>query len=75
MKRVVPRPFSLLRVPSPGIAGPLRMAYVDGEGEIRYRDEESALNSHDESWARLTPVALSPAESRRFIRYISGTFR
>lgn len=59
--------FLLVRLPSPGVAGPLEIAYTDGEGDIRYLDDKKALLVHDNVWARLVAGALSPAESRRFM--------
>jgi predicted XRE-type DNA-binding protein len=67
--------FTLLRVPSPGIAGPLEMAYAEGEGEIRYLDDKRALAAHTDAWDRLTNAALSFDDSRKFMRQIAADFR
>ncbi|QUH01529.1 hypothetical protein HUO13_12550 [Saccharopolyspora erythraea] len=67
--------FVLLRVPSPGAAGPLELAYVEGEGEIRYLDDKKALAAHDTAWARLTSAALSFDESRKFIAKVAREFK
>ncbi|GAA2801962.1 helix-turn-helix transcriptional regulator [Saccharopolyspora taberi] len=67
--------FVLLRVPSPGAAGPLELAYVEGEGEIRYLDDKKALAAHDNAWARLTSAALSFSESRKFIGQVAREFK
>ncbi len=66
--------FVLLRVPSPGEAGPLELAYTEGEGEIRYLDDKKALAAHDAAWARLTNVALRFDETREFLREISREY-
>ncbi|MGH3564681.1 MAG: Scr1 family TA system antitoxin-like transcriptional regulator [Pseudonocardia sp.] len=67
--------FTLLRVPSPGVAGPLELAYTEGHGEIRYIDDKKALAAHRNAWTRLSVAALSVEESRAFIRKIARDFR
>jgi hypothetical protein len=59
--------FTLLRAPSPGVAGPLELCYIEGEGEIRYLDEKKTLIAYDTAWTRLTAAALGFAESRKFL--------
>jgi transcriptional regulator with XRE-family HTH domain len=66
--------FTLVRVPSPGAAGPLELAYVECVGEFRYLDDKKALNAHDVAWARLTAVALSFEDSRRFLRQLAHEY-
>jgi transcriptional regulator with XRE-family HTH domain len=66
--------FTLMRVPSPGVAGPLELAYTEGEGEIRYLDDKKALIAHDVAWSRLTTAALSFEESRKFLRRVSREY-
>jgi hypothetical protein len=66
--------FTLLRVPSPGEAGPLELAYTEGEGEIRYLDDKKALAAHDSAWARLTNVALRFDETREFLRAVAREY-
>lgn len=66
--KIIGNRFTLIRLPSPGAAGPLEIAYTEGEGDIRYLDDKKALMAHDNAWARLVSGALSPAESRRFIQ-------
>jgi predicted XRE-type DNA-binding protein len=67
--------FTLIRVPSPGVAGPLELAYTEGEGETRYLDDKKALIAHDRSWARLSTAALSFEESRKFLRQVAREYR
>lgn len=62
--------FTLLRVPSPGAAGPLEIASTESPGEIRYMDDRKALDAHESAWARLSSAALSFADSRAFIQRI-----
>jgi Domain of unknown function (DUF5753) len=66
--------FTLLRVPSPGVAGPLELVYIDGIGEVRYLDDKNALNAHDVAWSRLSAAALSFDDSRKFMRQVSRDF-
>lgn len=69
-KRVMmSNPFILVRVPTTGVAGALEMAYVEGEGDIRYLDDAKALAAHDRSWARLTDAALNTGDTRKFLNY------
>lgn len=66
--------FTMLRVPSPGVAGPLELVYVEGEGDIRYMDDKKAVAAHDLAWTRLSTAALSFVESRKFIRKVANEF-
>lgn len=66
--------FTLLRVPSPGRAGDLHMAYNEGVKELFYRDEPKALDAHEEAKADMVAAARNPEDSRQFISYISNTF-
>jgi predicted XRE-type DNA-binding protein len=67
--------FTLVRVPSPGVAGPLELAYVETVGEIRYLDDKDALTAHDLAWTRLTTAALTFEDSRTFIGRVAHDFR
>jgi predicted XRE-type DNA-binding protein len=67
--------FTLVRVPSPGVAGPLELAYVETVGEIRYLDDKDALTAHDMAWTRLSTAALSFEDSRTFMRQVAEDFR
>ncbi|MBB5154937.1 DUF5753 domain-containing protein [Saccharopolyspora phatthalungensis] len=67
--------FTLLRVPSPGAAGPLELAYTEGEGEIRYLDDRKALTSYESAWARLTNAALRFEESRAFMKQVADEYK
>lgn len=60
--------FTLLRIPTVGIAGPLELAYTESRGEFRYLDDEAALIAYDNAWTRLTTAALTFEETRRFLR-------
>ncbi|MGH3620894.1 MAG: Scr1 family TA system antitoxin-like transcriptional regulator, partial [Sciscionella sp.] len=67
--------FVLLRVPSPGAAGPLEMAYVENEEDIRYLDDKTAFAARDTVWSRLSAAALNTDDSRTFMEHITRTFR
>ena len=67
--------FTLVRVPSPGVAGPLELAYVEAVGETRYLDDKDALTAHELAWTRLTTAALSFDDSRKFLRQVVRDFR
>jgi predicted XRE-type DNA-binding protein len=66
--------FTLVRVPSPGVAGPLELAYLETVGEIRYLDDKDALTAHELAWARLSSAALSFEDSRNFIRQVARSY-
>lgn len=67
--------FVLLRVPSPGAAGPLELAYTEGEGERRYLDDRKALAAYESAWARLSNAALRFDESRTFMKEILREYK
>lgn len=71
----ISNPFTLIRVHSPGAAGPLELAYVEGEGEIRYLDDKKALAAHEASWTRLSNAALRYDETRRFLSQVAKDFQ
>lgn len=51
------------------------MAYVEGEGEIRYLDDKKALAAYEAGWARLSNAALRFEETRLFLSQIAKDFR
>ncbi|WP_026197482.1 helix-turn-helix domain-containing protein [Sciscionella marina] len=67
-------PFVVLRVPTPGRAGPLEMAYVEGQGEIRYVDDEDSVRVYEDAWARLSNAALRYDETRSFLTEVDREF-
>lgn len=71
----ISNPFTLIRVPSPGAAGPLELAYTEGDAEIRYLDDKRALAAYERSWARRTAAALSFEDSREFMRQTVREFK
>ena len=67
--------FTLIRVPSPGAAGPLEVAWTEGAGEIRYLDDKKALAAHEASWTRLSNAALRYDETRKFLSQVAKDFQ
>jgi hypothetical protein len=68
------RPFTLIRVPTPGVFGPLEVLYVEIAGEIRYLDDKEPLAAHEAHWARSTNNALRFEETRKFLRRVRKDF-
>lgn len=68
-------PFTLIRVPSPGAAGPLELTYVEGENEVRYLDDKKALRAYEAAWARLANAALTFEETRTFLKRVAQDLR
>jgi len=66
--------FVLLRIPSPGVAGPLEFAYTENPAEFRYMDDKSVVGRFEVAWARLTAAALGLEETRRFMRKVAAEY-
>ncbi|MGQ0774691.1 MAG: helix-turn-helix domain-containing protein [Pseudonocardiales bacterium] len=60
--------FTLLRIPSPGIAAPLEFVYVESYDDARYLDALDAVVNYGTVWGRLQAAALGPVESLEIIR-------
>lgn len=69
----VPQSSTLVRVPTDGRAGPLRMVYLDSDGNISYRDDDDTIDNSRTLLSDLGASALDPDNSRDFIDYIAGT--
>jgi transcriptional regulator with XRE-family HTH domain len=69
----VPKSSTLVRVPTDGRAGPLRMVYLDSDGNINYRDDDDTIDNSRNQLSDLGASALDPDNSRDFIDYIAGT--
>jgi plasmid maintenance system antidote protein VapI len=65
----------VLRVQSPGVAGPLEMVYVESDGEVRYIDDNAAVSAHNNAWTRLSVAALNPEDTRTYIELVAATYR
>ncbi len=66
--------FALLRIPSPGVAGPLEFAYAENQAECRYLDDKKIVATLDKEWARLTGASLGFEETRRFMRKVAAEY-
>lgn len=66
--------FTLVHMPSSGIGGPLEIAFSEGEGDIRYLDDERALQEHHNSFGRFTAAALDFEPTRQFLRDVANDF-
>lgn len=67
--------FILVRVPSPGVAGPLELAYLENVGEIRYVDDKKVLARRESVWADLTAAAQNTGDSYQFLKYALGSYQ
>lgn len=67
--------FVLLHVPSPGAAGALELAYIEGEGEFRYLDDRKTLAAYESAWARVADAALRFDESREFLTQVARDWK
>jgi transcriptional regulator with XRE-family HTH domain len=66
--------YTLLRVPSPGIAGPLELVYIDQVIDTRYLEDKPAVAAHDTLWHQLSGAALGLEDSRAFILDMAREF-
>lgn len=64
--------FTLVNIPSPGIASPLEFAYVEAHDDARYLDDKDAVAAYSTLWGRLQAAALGPVESRNFIAEVAA---
>jgi transcriptional regulator with XRE-family HTH domain len=60
--------FTLFRVQSPGLAGPLDVGYTELATDLHYEDDKKALVGLEAEWTRLVDAALNAEETRRFLR-------
>jgi transcriptional regulator with XRE-family HTH domain len=66
--------FTILRIPSPGVAGPLEVVYIDQVIDFRYLEDKPDVMAHDTLWYRLTAAALSPEDTRAFMRDVARDY-
>jgi transcriptional regulator with XRE-family HTH domain len=66
---------TLLRIPAPGLAGPLEVAYSETGTDYQFDDDKASLAAHDKVWARLSDAALDTRESRAFLRSVADSYR
>lgn len=55
--------FTMLRIPSDGIAADLEFVYVECLDDARYLDDKDAVATYARLWDRLQAAALSPKKS------------
>lgn len=67
--------FTLLRIPSPGAAGPLEFVYLEDAADNRYLDDKEAVLAHDILWSRFTAVALNFEDSRNLMHEVAAGYR
>lgn len=66
--------FTLVHMPSSGIGGSLEIAFSESAGDIRYLDDEKALQVHHNSFDRFTAAALDFEPTRKFLREVAKDF-
>jgi hypothetical protein len=66
--------FTLVHMRSAGIGGPLEIAFSEGAGDIRYLDDEKALQEHHSSFDRFTAAALDFEPTREFLQEVANDF-
>jgi hypothetical protein len=66
--------FMILRIPSPGVAGPLEVVHIDQLVDVRYLEDKPDLVAHDKLWHRLSAAALSPEDTRAFMRDVARDY-
>ncbi|MFI0466203.1 helix-turn-helix domain-containing protein [Saccharopolyspora sp. 5N102] len=62
--------FTMLRIPSDGIAADLEFVYVECLDDARYLDDKDAVATYAKLWNQLQAAALSPKESLKVIRSV-----
>lgn len=62
--------FTMLRIPSNGIAADLEFVYVECLDDARYLDDKAAVSTYDKLWNQLQAAALSPKKSLNVIRSV-----
>jgi transcriptional regulator with XRE-family HTH domain len=67
--------FSLLSLPSAGIAPPLDFVYLEDYDDARYLDTHEGVKTYLNLWGRLQAAALGPAETLDFIREAAEDYR
>lgn len=60
--------FTMLRIPSAGLASPLEFVYAEFISDCRYSDDKNDVREHDDAWRAFTAAALSPEDTRVFLR-------
>ncbi|GGI74855.1 hypothetical protein GCM10011581_09770 [Saccharopolyspora subtropica] len=62
--------FTMLRIPSDGIAADLEFVFVECLDDARYLDDKHAVSTYNKLWGQLQAAALSPKKSLNVIRSV-----
>ncbi|GAB3275090.1 hypothetical protein GCM10027563_01490 [Parasphingorhabdus pacifica] len=62
--------FTMLQIPSRGIAADLEFVYVESFDDARYLDAKDAVAAYATLWNRLQAASLGPKESHNLIRSV-----
>lgn len=62
--------FTVLQIPSHGIAADLEFVYIESFDDARYLDAKDAISSYTALWNRLQAAALGPKESLDLLRSV-----
>lgn len=62
--------FTMLQIPSRGIAADLEFVYVESFDDARYLDAKDAVSAYTTLWNRLQAASLGPKESLDLIRSV-----
>ncbi|MBB5155675.1 helix-turn-helix domain-containing protein [Saccharopolyspora phatthalungensis] len=66
--------FTLLQIPSHGIAADLEFVYIECFDDARYLDAKDAISAYTTLWNRLQAAALGPKESLDLIRSVGKQY-
>ncbi|MEV0705379.1 DUF5753 domain-containing protein [Saccharopolyspora sp. NPDC050389] len=66
--------FTLLQIPSHGIAADLEFVYIESFDDARYLDAKDAVAAYTTLWNRIQAAALGPKESLKVIRSVGQQY-
>ncbi len=66
--------FTMLRIPSNGIAAPLEFVYVECLDDARYLDAKDAVLAYARLWDQLQAASLSPKDSLKVLRSVRNQY-
>jgi hypothetical protein len=67
--------FTLLKVPVAGIAGDLEFVFTNLAKEPRYIDDKDLVGNYEDLFRIAAGAALSPQETRRFLKEVDRDYR
>lgn len=68
-------PYSMLRVPVPGVVSDLDFVYVSVAGDPRYLDDKTAVQWYERNFTALCRSALGTNDTRDYLREIQREYR